>query len=92
MRLGEFEKRFRVSCGKTQYEVAEELGYKWSCATDISRLETDHRIRLMNGVRFRWIQFYIGSGRRQLKAKELLVFCTDLRPHEIQYLNFMSNI
>lgn len=91
MRLGEFEKKYRVSCGKTQYEVAEELGYKWSCATDISRLETDRRIRLMNGVRFRWIRFYIGTGRRHLRAKELLIFCDDLRTHEIQYLNYMSN-
>lgn len=91
MRLGVFEKRYRVSCGKTQYDVATDLGYKRSCATDISRFETDHRIRPMNGVRFRWIRFYFETGRRQIRAKELLLFCDDLRTHEIQYLNYMSN-
>lgn len=90
MRLGEFEKQKRIMNGKKQWEIAEELGYKRSCESDISRLETDRRIRLMNGVRLRYIRFYLGTGDRRKRAKEIMLFCNDLRIHEIQYLNYMS--
>lgn len=90
MRLGEFEKKQRVKNGRTQLEIARALGYKDSCASDISRLETDRRIRLMNGVRFRYIRFYVTNGETRKRAKELMTFCDDLRTHEIQYLKYMA--
>lgn len=90
MRLGEFEKKQRIKNGKTQLEIARALGYKDSCVSDISRLETDRRIRLMNGVRFRYIRFYVMNGKTRKRAKEVLTFCDDLRIHEIQYLNYLA--